>query len=247
MEKDTKIIILTTVYNCEQYIERCIRTIQHQRYRNFKCYLLNDMSTDASVKVAKNTFGDDDRFVVVNNSKKKYQAGNYDFILRDTNLVSDEDIVVEVDGDDWLPDSNVLNRVVDYYSDGKTWITYGQFIYTSGNPGLSAPVDIANIRTARFTASHLRTWKVWLWNKIKPADLLVDGQYAECSGDVYFMMPMLEMAGEENSKFTGDINYVYNFENPIGDSKGERLSLTNKFAKLGREKASYTKYEKDYS
>jgi glycosyltransferase involved in cell wall biosynthesis len=205
------------------------------------------MSTDASVKVAKNTFGDDDRFVVVNNSKKKYQAGNYDFILRDTNLVSDEDIVVEVDGDDWLPDSNVLNRVVDYYSDGKTWITYGQFIYTSGNPGLSAPVDIANIRTARFTASHLRTWKVWLWNKIKPADLLVDGQYAECSGDVYFMMPMLEMAGEENSKFTGDINYVYNFENPIGDSKGERLSLTNKFAKLGREKASYTKYEKDYS
>ena len=76
MEKDTKIIILTTVYNCEQYIERCIRTIQHQRYRNFKCYLLNDMSTDASVKVARNTFGDDDRFVIVNNTEKKYQAGN---------------------------------------------------------------------------------------------------------------------------------------------------------------------------
>ena len=205
------------------------------------------MSTDDSIKIAQNTFGDDDRFVVVNNIKKMYQAGNYDFILKNKDLVSNEDIVVEVDGDDWLPDSGVFDRVLGYYADDKTWITYGQFIYSSGHPGLSAPVDIANIRTARFTASHLRTWKVWLWNKIKPEDLLVDGEYAECSGDVFFMMPMLEMAGDKNSKFVGDINYVYNFENPIGDSKGERLPLTNKFAELGRGKPSYSKYEKDNS
>lgn len=205
------------------------------------------MSTDDSIKIAQNTFGDDDRFVVVNNIKKMYQAGNYDFILKNKDLVSNEDIVVEVDGDDWLPDSGVFDRVLGYYADDKTWITYGQFIYSSGHPGLSAPVDIANIRTARFTASHLRTWKVWLWNKIKPEDLLVDGEYAECSGDVFFMMPMLEMAGDKNSKFVGDINYVYNFENPIGDSKGERLPLTNKFAELGRGKPFYSKYEKDNS
>lgn len=241
MASSPKLIVLTTVYNCQDYIERCIHTIQNQEYTNFKCYLLNDISTDASIEIAQNTFGNDDRFVIINNNKKRYQAGNYDFILRDQSLVSDEDIVVEVDGDDWLPDGKVFNRVVDYYSDEKTWITYGQFVYTSGHRGLSAPVDIANIREARFTASHLRTWKVWLWNKIKQEDLLVDGEYAECSGDVFFMMPMLEMAGEQNSKFISDINYVYNFENPIGDSKGERLSLTDKFAELGRKKPSYKK------
>jgi len=247
MESSPKLIVLTTVYNCQDYIKRCILTIKNQEYKNFKCYLLNDVSTDNSIEMAQQAFGDDDRFVIINNTKKRYQAGNYDLIIRDKDLVSDEDIVVEVDGDDWLPDSKVFNRVVDYYSDGKTWITYGQFIYTSGHPGLSAPVKIASIRESRFTASHLRTWKVWLWNKIQPEDLLVDGQYAECSGDVFFMMPMLEMAGEQNSKFINDINYIYNFENPIGDSRGERLSLTNKFAELGRGKPRYSKYEKDNS
>lgn len=247
MGSSPKLIILTTVYNCQNYISTCILTIKNQEYKNFKCYLLNDVSTDASIEIAQKAIGDDNRFTIINNNKKRYQAGNYDLILRDRDLVSDEDIVIEVDGDDWLPDNKVFNRVIDYYSDGKTWITYGQFVYTSGHPGISKSIDISNIRKDRFTASHLRTWKVWLWNKIKPEDLLVDGNYPECSGDVFFMMPMLEMAGEHNSKFTSDINYIYNFENPIGDSKGERLSLTNKFAKLGREKPSYSKYEKDNS
>ena len=58
-------------------------------------------------------------------------------------------------------------------------------------------------------------------------------------GIFFFMLPMLEMAGPKHAKFTKDINYVYNFENPLGDSKGRRLELTLSFAKLGRDKNSY--------
>ena len=241
MENNPRLIVLTTAYNCQEYIRKCIFSIKNQDYTNFKCYILNDISTDNTVEEAKKVIEDDDRFIIINNIEKRYQTGNYDLILRDSSLVSDEDIVVEVDGDDSLPDSRVFDRVVDYYSDGKTWITYGQFRYTTGQIGLAAPVDIPSIRTARFTASHLRTWKVWLWNKIKQEDLKIDGQYAECAGDVFFMFPMLEMAGEEHSKFTNQINYVYNFENPISASKGEkgRKQLIN--ADIGRQKKKYEK------
>jgi len=239
MERSPRIVVLTTVYNCEDYLDKCLLTIQKQNYDNFVCYLLNDLSTDNSVDVIEEIVGSDDRFVLVNNEHKRFQAGNYDFIIRESGYVDDEDIIVEVDGDDWLPDPEVFSRVASYYSDNKTWITYGQFMYSSGHIGLTAPVNIENLRTDRFTASHLRTWKAWLWNKIKQEDLLVDGIYPECTSDVFFMMPMLEMAGDEHSKFIGDINYVYNFDNPLGDSKGERLAITNKFSTLGRQKPTY--------
>jgi glycosyltransferase involved in cell wall biosynthesis len=203
------------------------------------------MSTDNTIEVIKKCVGDDNRFVLINNSFKRFQAGNYDYVIRDSGLVFDEDIIVEVDGDDSLPDSDVFNRVRDYYRDNKTWVTYGQFMYANTRQiGFAAPVDFKNLRSSRFTATHLRTWKAWLWNSINQEDLKIDGRFPECSSDIFFMMPMLEMAGPERSKFVGDINYIYNFDNPIGDSKGYRLDLTTKFATLGRQKPIYKKLNK---
>ena len=233
-----KIIVLTTVYNCAPWLEKCISSIKSQTYTNFECYLLNDMSTDNSAEIAIKATKGDRRFNLINNTKKYYQAGNYDQIMR-SEKVNNADIVVEVDGDDWLPDNDVFTRVVSYYKDPAVWMTYGQFIYQNGYLGLSAPVNFNELRSARFTASHLRTWKPQLWNHIKVEDLLVNNDYAECSGDVFFMFPMLEMSGPEHAKFIPHINYIYNFENPIGDSKGERLKKTEHFAKIGREKLRY--------
>ena len=34
-----KVIVLTTSYNCEDYIERSLATIMTQTYKNFKCYI----------------------------------------------------------------------------------------------------------------------------------------------------------------------------------------------------------------
>ena len=39
-------IIITTFYNAEEYIERCVGSIIGQNYTDFKCYLIDDMSTD---------------------------------------------------------------------------------------------------------------------------------------------------------------------------------------------------------
>ena len=64
--------ILTTSYNCEQYIERCLASITSQKNKNFKCYVTDDMSTDNSVIKIKNFIKGDDRFVLIENSVKKY-------------------------------------------------------------------------------------------------------------------------------------------------------------------------------
>ena len=234
--------VVTTAFNCQDYIGKCIQTIQSQTVSDFKCYVFNDGCTDRTIDIFKELTKEDPRFILINNQVKRYQGGNYDYLIRESGEVQDEDIIVEVDGDDWLPDKDVFKRVLSYYEDGITWITYGQFVYQDDRIGFATPVDFSDLRGDKsIMPTHLRTWKPALWKKIKVEDLKVNGVYAEASGDVFFMLPMMEMAGPENSKWTPHINYVYNFVNPLGDSKGDRLELTTVFRKLALTKPIYTK------
>ena len=63
-------IILTTTYNCENFVERSLLTIMTQRFRDFKCYITDDMSTDNTVEIIKKTISGDDRFILIENKKK---------------------------------------------------------------------------------------------------------------------------------------------------------------------------------
>jgi hypothetical protein len=172
-----------------------------------------------------------------------WQAGNYDQIIKNKSLVNDNDIIVEVDGDDYLPDDKVFDRVCVYYSNPKVWMTYGQFKYDTGQLGFAEKVNFKELRTSRFTASHLRTWKPKLWKLIKQEDLLVNNEYPQGAGDLFFMFPMLEMCGPQHALFVHHVNYVYNFTNPIGESKGPRFQITESFVKIARSKIPYSKIE----
>jgi glycosyltransferase involved in cell wall biosynthesis len=52
-------IILTTAYNCENYIERCLYSLMSQRFKDFKCYITDDMSTDGTVEKVKSIIKED--------------------------------------------------------------------------------------------------------------------------------------------------------------------------------------------
>lgn len=232
--------VLTTLYNCENYIEQCIGSLMSQRHKEFKCYITDDLSTDNSVKKVEDLIKNDDRFILIKNSEKKYQPGNYDQVIRGEYGIDDNDIIVEVDGDDWLPDSKVLTRVNDLYLDDNVWIANGSFRYSSGGVGFAAPPkNIDNIRNETFTASHLRTWRAFLWRNINVVDLKDEnGQYWMVAGDLAFMFPMIEMAGEEHYKFMSEINYIYNGENPLNDHK-VNMGNVNKIVIQIRNKSPY--------
>ena len=89
-------IILTTSYNCENFIEKSLMTIMTQRFKDFTCYITDDLSTDNTVEIIKKTIQGDDRFVLIQNKTKMYQPGNYDQVIRGLN-VPDDEICVEID------------------------------------------------------------------------------------------------------------------------------------------------------
>jgi glycosyltransferase involved in cell wall biosynthesis len=235
-------IIVTTLYNCEQYIEQCLASIMGQTYTNFKCYITDDLSTDNSKNVVKEMIKGDDRFILIENTEKLYQPGNYDQVIRNNPNIDDNEIIVEIDGDDWLPYGKTLERINEVYSDDNVWIANGSFRYSDGSLGFSSrQKNISNLRFERFTASHIRTWRAFLWRKIKQEDLKDEnGVFWKVSGDVAFMFPMLEMAGDEHYVFMDKINYVYNGENPLNDHK-VNMDIVNVIADKIRSKKPYDK------
>jgi glycosyltransferase involved in cell wall biosynthesis len=234
-------IILTTSYNCEKFIEKSLLSIMGQRFKNFKCYITDDLSTDNTVDIIKKTISEDNRFVLIENKQKMYQPGNYDQVIRGLDI-PDNEICVEIDGDDWLPNSNVLSFINDVYKDENVWMTSGSFKYHDGRPGFAnPPKNFTNIRKQTFTLSHMRTWKSWLWKKIKEEDLKDGlGKYWSVAGDLSFMFPMLEMSGENHFIYIPDVLYIYNESNPLNDHK-VNMGKVSSTVNIIRNKKPYNK------
>tara|TARA_R100000315_G_C5233814_1_gene144889 strand:+ start:1939 stop:2655 length:717 start_codon:yes stop_codon:yes gene_type:complete len=233
--------ILMGFYNAEKYIQRSILSVMSQNFKDYKCYITSDKSTDNSVDLVNQIIKNDERFELVEDTDiKLYQTGNFDRNIRNNKEIDDNEVLVEVDGDDFLPDVNVLNRINNVYKDPNVWIANGSFQYANSSPGFSqAQTDFDNLRASRFTASHIRTWRAFLWRNIKPEDLRDEnGDYWQWSGDLCFMFPMLEMSGPEHYKFMNDINYIYNEDNIINEHKVD-MSMVNDHASKIRSKEKY--------
>ena len=228
-------------YNAEKYIQRSILSVMSQNFKDYKCYITSDKSTDNSVDLVNQIIKNDERFELVEDTDiKLYQTGNFDRNIRDNKKIDDDEVLVEVDGDDFLPDVNVLDRINSVYKDPNIWIANGSFQYANGSPGFSqAQSNFDNLRNSRFTASHIRTWRAFLWRNIKPEDLRDEnGNYWQWSGDLCFMFPMLEMSGPEHYKFMNDVNYIYNEDNVINEHKVD-MSMVNEHASKIRNKVKY--------
>lgn len=222
---NNRFIIIVPFYNVEKWIKYNIRSVRKQTYKNFKCILIDDMSTDNSCNVIKNEIKNDNRFTLIKNTKKKYALQNIVDAIQLANP-SSEDIIVTLDGDDWLYSSDVLSYLNDSYNQEDCWLTYGSYVeYPSGAVGKfskkvpQAVIENNAFRKSPWYSSHLRTFKFHLWDSIDKNDLLdTEGDFYKMAWDLSFMLPMLEMAATR-SIYIPEIMYVYNLSNPLNDHK----------------------------
>ena len=108
MNKEHNFKIIVPFYNVEEWIGKCVKSIQLQKNKNFKCFLIDDISTDNSANVIENLISQDDRFVLIKNKEKKFALKNIFDAISDSGS-DPEDIIVTLDGDDWFASKEVLN------------------------------------------------------------------------------------------------------------------------------------------
>ena len=220
-----KFIISIPAYNVEKYIEKCLTSVKSQTDKNFKCVITNDCSEDSTLEKIQKIIFEDNRFVLIDNDTRK------DVMENTINAIKiakphDEDVIVTIDGDDWLANKEVFQKVADKYFEKDILMTYGNYrIYPSGQKGHCSQhpehvIDNNLYRKDAWRASHLRTFKYKLWKNIKEEDLKhPDGSWMFPCADQAYMLPMLEMSGGK-FHFFDEILYIYNRETPLNADKG---------------------------
>tara|TARA_R100000234_G_scaffold74328_1_gene45899 strand:- start:3411 stop:5021 length:1611 start_codon:yes stop_codon:yes gene_type:complete len=225
IESSRKVKVIVPFYNAEKWIQKCVRSLKIQNYKNFECYLIDDLSSDNSTEAAKLAIDGDKRFKVIKNQQKYYALENISRAISIANC-EHEDIIILLDGDDWLASSYVLSTLVKTYDDEECLLTYGSYVYNPGGQRGVEPsrypdsvVENNSFRSDRWRASHLRSFKFYIWDKLDQEDLKdQDGNYYKMAYDQAIMLPLLEMAGEK-SKYIEDTLYVYNKSNPLNVDK----------------------------
>lgn len=64
-EQTDLISVIVAVYNIEAYLEKCVRSIREQTYRNLQIILVDDGSTDGCPGLCDRLAGEDDRIQVI--------------------------------------------------------------------------------------------------------------------------------------------------------------------------------------
>lgn len=227
------IAIVSTFFNAENYIGRCIESIASQDYDNYQVYLVDDASTDGTLSAIKSALADlpediQSRFNIVSNQKNIGAVANQVRVFK--SIPNPETIVMIVDGDDTLVNRNDIFNYYNEVYDGTTEFTYGScWSVVDSIPLISQPYPeaVKQSRTYRkhhfnwiLPYTHLRTFKQRLINDI-PDSAFQDenGNWYRAGGDGSTFYNLIEAADPDKVKCLQEIVYNYNDASPLNDYK----------------------------
>lgn len=243
---NVKFVIVIPSYNNEEWCQKNLHSALRQNYSNYRVIYTDDCSTDNTRSNIQEYLKENDKENKVELVLNEKRLGAMNNMYNMVHNCEDDEVIVVLDGDDWLAHSNVLSVLNSRYSSGNVWMTYGQYkSYPDGRIGCSRqiPQNIIQknlFRRYQWCSSHLRTYYTWLFKKIRPKDLQDDnGKWLEMTSDLAAMFPMLEMAGERQV-FIPDILYIYNYTSPLNDAKVD----INKQQNLERKIRSMRPYQR---
>jgi len=223
-ENNTSFVFIIASYNNEKWCEKNLRSVFDQEYENYRVIYIDDKSSDNTFEIAKSYVKErnmESHIQLIKNNKRNGALAN---IYSAIHSCTDDEIVILLDGDDWLAHEKVLTCLNEYYSNPDIWLTYGNFIYyPSYQEGFvkTFPEKIIKKRSFRnypWVATHLRSFYAGLFKKIKLQDFIYLNNWYEMAWDLAIMYPMLEMAGTHFAT-AEEILYIYNRDNVLNDDK----------------------------
>lgn len=102
-----KVSVIIPAYNIEKYIERCLVSIKNQSEKNIEIIVVNDGSTDDTLKVINEVALNDKRFIIIDKKNEgiiEARKSGFD--------IAKGKYILFVDGDDWIS----LNTISSLYN-----------------------------------------------------------------------------------------------------------------------------------
>lgn len=222
VQQEKPLVVVIPSYCNKDWYQKNVDSVMNQKYSNYRVIYIDDASPDGTYELVKahvEKHNQQDKWTIIKNEQNMGAMANH---YTAVHMCKDEEIILHLDGDDWLKHEHVLKKVNDVYKDNNVWLTYGQFeCYPSGEKGFCRPFPNAvKVRNAYrkyiWLSSHLRTFYAWLFKKIDKKDFEYNGKFLEVTCDRAMMYPLLEMAGN-HMRCIDEVLYVYNHANPICD------------------------------
>lgn len=98
-------------YEGKTFLKNCIESILNQTYRNFELIIVDDLSTDASVKTIEEYQKKDKRIHLLKNIRKRYNGGSRNVGIEYAIKNLEIDYFAFLDSDDWWKDNEVLETI----------------------------------------------------------------------------------------------------------------------------------------
>jgi glycosyltransferase involved in cell wall biosynthesis len=232
-----RIVIISPVYNAENYISKCIESVAAQDYDDWIMYVIDDASTDNTVKVAQKTKESlgyvGENVVIIRRTERVGAVRNQIETIR--NYCKANDIVILLDGDDWLVnDPGIFDKYNNIYIEDHAQMTYGScFSVSDGMPLIAQeyPPKVKKekqYKEHRFNwgmpYTHLRTFRGYLM--LNHLNMNGDGNFKDVQGNWYtaggdnaIFYTLIERADPSRIVCVPDIVSHYNDANPICDFK----------------------------
>lgn len=232
---EMSLVVIIPSYNNSRYCERNIASVLEQNYTNYRVMFINDRSTDNTLELVRNYCAQHDRnkkITIHNNSERLYRLGNLYWAVH---TCEDNEIIVELDGDDYFAHPNVLAHINDEYARTRALMLHANYINCPPDLARSLKLETFSQRTPSIVMrkrlfrhypwiySGTRSYYAWLFKRIKRDDLICAtepfaGQIFPLCDDLAIMLPMLEMAAPRVGYITEPV-LLRNIDSPINDFK----------------------------
>jgi FkbM family methyltransferase len=211
-----KFKVIVTSFNNADWVETNIESIQQQTYKNYQVLFVDDASVDNTYNIAEGLVDGDSRFKLIKHKVNMSKA--YSFATYIPNFTEDQDVVLFLDGDDWIAYNDVFAKIATVYATFGCWVAYTKLIsypslQESITHGSEYPESIHKFnlyRKAPFISSHLKTMKAFLFKNINHTDLQYEDEWIRFGDDVALMSAAMEMTPKDKIKALGFVGCVYN-------------------------------------
>lgn len=229
-----------TTRNCSQYLEKCLKSIVNQCDDNWSCVVTDDASDDGTWEVVKKyeiiTKG---KIKGIRNTERLWKARNFH---NATINLTPYTIVIELDGDDYLIDENVVSEIrrlhqtydlvwtqheidKEHYVDWHSWTsTLLEWNWTRNFPARNAIWNKAH------HPGHLRTFKKFLYDEIPIDDFMFNNKWVKTAFDCIYYTALIEMTEPRLRYFYDKSLLIYNVlphNDTFMDFKADENSLDN--------------------
>ena len=151
--------------NNGKWLGKCLESIINQTYQNFEIIVVDDLSTDNSVEVAKKYLREQDKLII--NSSKRLNGGTRNVGI----LEAKGEYIICIDSDDWLYDNKVFEKINNKLKDED--LLFMSYIAHSNNGDMLVNLHYKDLK------SSIMSGTCAIWTKVVKRELMLKSLFPE--------------------------------------------------------------------